>query len=600
MFKKKDSILVFDTETDSKDASIAKLKWFGAYNYLTDEYILLPFIGNEKEIKKIIKDARVLIGFNSKAYDAEVLKNNLDDDNLFDYKVMLDLYEMSAKPNIKAPFNKNRLAQMGIKLKSFSLKNIIEKLKLDDTGTKGDIDYKIFEKDTWNLEEIEEIKKYLKQDVVITKKLFEWYESQFSPLKKFLPEKERRNFLYLKSSLSVLGYHIICNKAGLKVEWGEKTPGSHKAFSGGHHIEQREELTKGNIIEIDFASAYPHALMMGNLYSKVTEEEEGWTGDNYYNIQGKYNTKELGKIEKAIQEIFLERLQAKKSGDKPKNISFKLVINSIYGISGNPVFKSIYSRKTPADCTSIVRTWMKKLAKHLEEHGFHCLYGFTDSIYVLLPSGLKKEHLMQQVNKNIKQSLSHMPFPMKTFIMDVEEEIKMIWFIAKNCYLFVTKDDKIKYKSTLLNANTPKSIMKLFETYMTPKILKELDVNFTYKELEVEMKKILEKEPEIAATEWNVNDKDSYKVDTSMQYQISERYGEGRHLLIPNKRSIGVGKEKNSKKKLGIRHCSIKEFHEKKLTATDIDMTQLLSHLKVFYLRHEKAEQEKIKQETLY
>ena len=56
----------------------------------------------------------------------------------------------------------------------------------------------------------------------------------------------------------------------------------------------------------------------------------------------------------------------------------------------------------------------------------------------------------------------------------------------------------------------------------------------------------------------------------------------------------------NSKKGLGIRHCSIKDFHEKKFTEADIDMTKLLEHLKVFYLRHDKLEKEKIKQETLY
>jgi len=45
----------------------------------------------------------------------------------------------------------------------------------------------------------------------------------------------------------------------------------------------------------------------------------------------------------------------------------------------------------------------------------------------------------------------------------------MIWFIAKNCYLFITTDNEIKYKSTLLNGNTPEIIMKLFEDYMKPK-----------------------------------------------------------------------------------------------------------------------------------
>lgn len=593
-FKNK-RIISLDIETDSVDVDKAKVKFVGIHDYNTDEYFLFKYKGNENEIKKKIKNARVIITFNGKAFDCEILKNNFDDDNLFNYKVMVDLFEMSAPKGHRGNFNKNRLAQMGIKLKSFSLKNIIEKLKLDDDGTKGDIDYKIFQKDEWSDEEIKEINKYLKQDLVLTDKLFFWYEDQFKPLKKFLPEKERNNFLYLKSSLSVLGYNIICNKAGLKVEYGERGERT-KSFSGGHHIESRSDLVKGNIIEVDFASAYPHALMMGNLYSKVTGEEEGWSGDDYYKIEGNYDNKKQGKVENAIKDIFLERLQAKKSGDKPKNQSYKIIINSIYGLSGNPVFKSLYSRKTPSDCTSMVRTWMKKLAKMLEVFGFTCLYGFTDSIYVLIPEGLNKDHLMFVVNKSIKESLAHVPFPMDTFIMDIEEEIKMIWFVAKNCYLFVTKNDDIKYKSTLLNTNTPKSIMKLFNDYMKPKIIETLDIDFTYKELENEMKLILKKEPEIAATEWKVSDTEQYKVNTSIHYQISKKYGEGRHFLIPNRKGLGIGKEKDNKKRRGLRHCSIEEFHEKNLTYKDIDLVQLLSHLKVFYQRKEKLEKEKEKQ----
>jgi len=197
------------------------------------------------------------------------MKNNLEDDNLFEYKVQVDLLEISAPKGNKGygENNKNRLVQMGYKLKSFKLKNIIEKLKLDTEGTKGDINYKIFQRDEWSSEEIIEIKKYLKQDIVLTKKLFEWYEEQFLPLRKFLPTKERENFLHLKSSLSVLAYNIICNKADLKVEYGEKE--KVESFSGGHHLEPRWNLVAGNIIEVDFTSAYPHAIMMGNLHSNI-------------------------------------------------------------------------------------------------------------------------------------------------------------------------------------------------------------------------------------------------------------------------------------------------------------------------------------------
>jgi len=594
-------ILCYDIETDSLETETAKIKWFGAYSYLSDEYYLIPFKDNEKEIKAVISRHKILVGFNNKEFDNLIIQNNFNDDHVFDYKVILDLLEMSAPKGGKdyGKFRKNRLAQMGIKLKNFTLKNIIEKLKLDEEGTKGDIDYRIFQKNEWTAEEVAEIKKYLKQDIDLTKKLFYWYEKQFEPLKKFLPQKEQDNFLYLKSSLSVLAYNIICNKAGLKPEFGEKKMGENiKSYSGGHHLEPRWDLVTGNIIEVDFTSAYPHAIMMGNLHSLVGQDDEGWSGDGYYNIEGRYNTKEQGKIELALKDIFLERIKAKKAGEKAKNLSYKIIINSHYGCSANPIFKSIYNRKTASDCTSMVRTWIKKLAKLLEVNGFTPLYGFTDSIFILVPPHSNKQLLMFIVNKFMQEAKSHVPWPMDTFQMEIEEEIKMIWFVAKNCYLFVTNKNEVKYKSTLLNTNTPKAVMKLFEEYMKPIIIEKLNIPFTKKELETQMKLILEKEPELAAQEYKVGKFDEYKVKTSLQYQISYKYGEGRHYLIPNKQGIGVGLSKNTKKVRGIRHCTIKEFKDNNLKINDIDLKHLLSHLKSFYERNEKKE-DKYEQKTL-
>ena len=348
-------------------------------------------------------------------------------------------------------------------------------------------------------------------------------------------------------------------------------------------------------------SAYPHAIMMGNLHSLVKDENElGWTGDGYYNIEGKYNNKEQGKIELALKDIFLERIKAKKAGEKAKNLSYKIIINSHYGTSGNPIFKSIYNRKTASDCTSMVRTWIKKLAKTLEVNGFICLYGFTDSIFILVPPHLNKNIALFIVNMFTKEAKSHVPFPMDTFKMEVEEEIKMIWFVAKNCYLYVTNKDEVKYKSTLLNTNTPKAVMKLFEEYMKPIIISQLDIPFTKKELEDKMKVILAKEPELAAQEYKVSELNEYKVTTSLHYQISKKYGSGRHFLIPNKKLVGVGLSKSTKKKVGFRQCTVEEFKNNNLTVDDIDLTHLLAHLKSFYKRNEKHETEKFKQTELF
>jgi hypothetical protein len=248
----------------------------------------------------------------------------------------------------------------------------------------------------------------------------------------------------------------------------------------------------------------------------------------------------------------------------------------------------------------MARTILKKACKTLNENGFQILSGFTDSIYVLVHHPLTKEHLMYCVGKYMNDVQTHVPFPMPdTFRMDVEEEMKMIWFVAKNCYLYVTNKNEVKYKSTLLNTNTPPAVMQLFKEYMEPIIVDKLDIPFTKKELEDKLKQILEKDIALAAQEYKTTILTDYKVNTSLHYQISEKYGPGRHFLIPNKAGIGIGLQKSSKKKRGLRYCTIEEFKNKSLKISDIELKHLMAHLKPFYEKNEKTEEDKFKQTVL-
>jgi hypothetical protein len=181
---------------------------------------------------------------------------------------------------------------------------------------------------------------------------------------------------------------------------------------------------------------------------------------------------------------------------------------------------------------------------------------------------------------------------MNTFNLELETEMKFIWFIAKNCYLYVNSKDEIKYKSTLLNVNTPKVIMKVFEDYMKPKIIKELDINFTEQELTEQIKLKLKEDLLLAAEEHKVIDCSEYKSKTSLQYQISERYGSGIHYLIPNTTKLGIGKQKGTQKIKPIRYCSLKEFEDKKLTINDISLKKLIENLKPFLKYQNKSIQQ--------
>jgi len=501
----REDILIYDIETDGLNISESKMKWFGGYSFLDKKYYLLDYTKRE-EIINLIRRHSVLVGFNNKEFDNPILTKDYNKSLL--YKNIIDLLEVSKK----------RLPSMNIKNSNFKLKTICDTLELDEFG-KGDIDYNIFKKDNWTKKEQIEIKIYLKQDLVLTKKLFEWFQEQFAPLRKYLSDSDKNKLIDVKSSLASLSYKVIGNISGIKMEFEQKDnkPKLEK-FEGGHHIEPRKKMVKGNIVSVDFVSAYPHAIMMNNLVSQ---------------------TKEFAKVEQALNKIFQERLIAKQNGDKVKSQAYKIVINSFYGILGNWRFKTLYNPKTAGTVTKTVRTWLKKLAKTIEENGFEVVYGFTDNVICVIPEWSSKEELKIITDKFIKDIKSESKFPLESFKLEIEKEVKFIWFVD----------------------------------YISPKIIKELNVNFTEKELLNELKKIIT--PQLAGEEHNVSRLKEYKVKTSLQYQISKKYGEGKHFLIPNIKGIGVGK--------GKKYCSLKEFKQNNLTNEDIDTSQLIKHLKPFY-----------------
>jgi hypothetical protein len=136
--------------------------------------------------------------------------------------------------------------------------------------------------------------------------------------------------------------------------------------------------------------------------------------------------------------------------------------------------------------------------------------------------------------------------------------------------------------------------MEVFKEYMCPKIIKQLDINFTEKELKEQIKLKLKHNLLLAAKEYKVTDCEEYKSENSIQCQISKKYGPGTHFLIPNLKNIGVGKSKSIKKKIGVRFCTIEEYKKNKFSIEDIDISKLLEHLKRFYKNSKDNSQTKL------
>jgi hypothetical protein len=576
------SILVYDIETNSPNPEEADLKVFGAYSYVTKRFYQHTYQELDK-IKALFDNHKVLVGFNNINFDNIVLSKIEELEDIFRFKSIVDLYIISADRK----GCKQRIFQLTKKkLKKYTLNHICQELRIAGDG-KGDIDYDIFKKDYWTKDELKTIWIYLKQDLKLTKNLFEWFVLNLKPLADYLPLHKRYNYTFIKASASSLAYQILQHSTGGLVEYAEKDPEKiSKTYSGGHHILPPKNTHVGELVMLDFASQYPMAIMMFNLLSpnKLNNKYP-----DHYDIKGSYDKKTLGKKESIIYDFTKKKLAAKFSGNKILSNSYKIVINSLYGTLGSPIFKNMYDTTAARDCTSIGRTWLRRFAKTLHIEGFEVVYGCTDSALVKISEESNFEELMLVVKRFEESIKSETPIRIEEFSLGIDAKMRFIWFPKKkklgtimlNNYIYIDDNNKIKYKGLFGSATHP-VVMKLFEGYMSGKILSETNVSFTEDELRKEIVKILTTDVKLSGKNHKVKSAEKYSAENSLQAQISRRYGEGTHFMIPNSAMIGVGKDKGTKKRKPVRHCTIEEFEKNNLMIGDININNILKSLDSF------------------
>ncbi len=481
------------------------------------------------------------IGFNSHDFDIPILQHHGILPKSIKWWDAPDLYQICKV--------KGKLQALGYRPDNFKLRTIAELLKLP--SLKGDINYDVFKKKKWTKKERAEIERYLIADLKTTSALWDHLDVAFAPLKQFLPKKKLMRAEHITSSPAALSYQSICNMSGVKPEYRDEKEIEkieHVSFEGGHHLEPREQKVVGDLYSFDFASAYPHAILSHNLLSRV----DGKGSAGYYSLSGKYETYEQGRMEAALSKILRMRLEAKKKGDKRLNACLKLIINSFYGTLGNTCFKKTYDPVAASDCTSITRTWLRKVAARLEAAGCRVVYGFTDSVYVCKPKHMSEAALGWIIKDEISLAMRNCPFPQETFTMDCEDKYKLFFISSLNHYLRVTKDGEVLLKGSfkgLHDKNTPPIVSKVWEEFCVPYIRDKLDVAFDKNTIIGELCRRAQDDIMLCAKRYSVKDVSSYKLETQQQAKISSCYGEGEHFLIPNIRGCGALNERTAHKR---------------------------------------------------
>ena len=111
--------------------------------------------------------------------------------------------------------------------------------------------------------------------------------------------------------------------------------------------------------------------------------------------------------------------EAKKRKDITSSNAIKVLMNSMFGVLANPVFR-FHNNDIANAITHFGQHLIKLTAKRIEEHGYEVIYGDTDSIFINLAVEDEKEankigfDIQEETNTFFKKHISHFRFgPLK-------------------------------------------------------------------------------------------------------------------------------------------------------------------------------------------
>lgn len=316
-----------------------------------------------------------------------------------------------------------------------------------------------------------------------------------------------------------------------------------------------------------------------------------WHGNENFKVEGYYCSKQQGKIEELIKDLYLKRKLYKAEKDN-REFALKVVLNSIYGISAKPSFKNIYNPNIASDCTALARQCIAFAIKEFEDKMYDVVYADTDSVFIKLKPYQKKELCMQlaeDVSVNISRQF---PFPFDEFSLGLDDEIKYLQFfigrdgtLNKKWYLYINKNDKLIIKGLdIIKKDCSELSLKIFEEFLKKDIIKNLDCKFDKDFINDKVNRIIKQDKTIIAKRFNIKPLKDYKSKTSIYYLIGEKYGDGEMFLIKNYK-FGAGK--------GIKYCSVEDAKE--LEIEDLNLEDIYRELGVFIKNYvvEKVKKEK-------
>ena len=590
LIKLKEECLVYDIECFSKFdiqkeneryVADAKVKWVGFYSFKTSKYYEIPVLSNELKIKDFISKHKILVGFNNDAFDNVIMKNNsLMPETFFN---SVDLKTVLGN-NLS---DKKRGNLMGYSFRSNSLKEMSEAMNLE--SQKGLIDYSVFEKNSWTQEETELIKKYLRADIEVTKQMFDKVWDYWSPFTNFITEKNVKNLSWIKNSVGSLTYKWACNVLNVSEDYGDKSEYSE----GGGLVKEPTVDEAWNIFYIDVVSMYPHSYCMFNLLAEVPAGTlDAFHGNELFKVKGYYDVSKRHKLCEEISLMLKKRVELKKiNKNDPLVYTYKIILNTLYGINRSKIFKNVHTNNSGEDCCFLGRQINELMQKKGDELGYDTIAADTDSNFWKYRNG---ERTFIEVKQDLKKIVdlinANVPFPQETFNIDIEAVIDYIMFVPdaegvnkkKNyCYVYTKKDGCKDVKVMGLpikKVNASRLAPMIFEKFIKPRMIAELKGKFDSEWIKNLVHEELSNDLSLVSQEYKCNNYESYgmKGKHCLTAQISKAYLNGKAGIISLIKNDKFGKVGE-----GMKYCTITEAKQF-ITIKNLDLSKVFNELTPF------------------
>lgn len=222
------------------------------------------------------------------------------------------------------------------------------------------------------------------------------------------------------------------NGSPIEPEWMKKAiqigKTKYKLGLGGIHDQRKKSVYETSdthvIIDVDVASYYPSMLIEFGFAPKHI-------GKQFYNVYRK---------------IYTERLQAKRNGEKLKDKSLKLILNSAFGKAGS-MYSKLYAPDVMLQITITGQLMLLMLIEQLERNGIEVFYANTDGVTTYCPRS-KREFMDALV----------FDWELETGMLMESVEFKRTAIRDVNSFVNITHDGKVKAKGIYAETSLSKGL----------------------------------------------------------------------------------------------------------------------------------------------